>query len=335
MSTALIIGKFMPFHTGHKYLIDFAYNYHGVQKVLVLVDQHHTNTIDPYERLWAIHTTYAYDSVVAFLGTPDMPQQPADDPEFWQKWVANIRRVVNDPDLIVFAGEDYGVRLAQELGAKFVPVVNRADWPVIDVSGTMIRTSMAEHWDKIVPAMRRRLNRKVTIFGSESVGKSTLARQFDAIVGYHSVPEYARTYLDIVGTEITDDKMQDIVYGQYCQDTCEAIAEIAQTTIRDTDLMTTYGYLDLLGKDPDRIQTMKKFIEDTAPDWHADLYLLIDTDIEFTADPQRYGGDHRTSDTKFWQDILDKFGAKYIKISGDRLAAATTAIEIFFDPPVD
>lgn len=321
MSTGLIIGKFMPFHMGHKFLIDFALAYQGITKLYVGCYTMPKEPIPGINRAQAIQNTYG-QLVKVIHHDIVMPQEPADDPDFWNKWVNLIRQDVKETDLVIFASENYGQPLAEALGGRFVPVSVPRN--VVGTSGTALRiqldimdryvTNRDSAWQLIAPEMRKYLTNTVTIFGSESTGKTTMTKILAQQTGGQFVPEYARSYLETVGTELTDQKLIDIANGQEAQDCAVLCHPNHKWIFRDTDLLTTVGYTKMYGKSFDPIDIEDLFLR--AAELTSDLYVVLDTDIPFEADPLRYGGDHRDSDTQYWIDLLEQFGAPYVVVSG-------------------
>jgi hypothetical protein len=65
----------------------------------------------------------------------------------------------------------------------------------------------------------------------------------------HFVPEWAREYLETVGPEVTQEKMRDIVEGQYALQKTAANLYNKPFVFQDTDLYSTLGYHRLWGGD--------------------------------------------------------------------------------------
>src|SRR5262245_18074281 len=105
--------------------------------------------------------------------TDENPQQPEEHPEFWRIWHESLLRVLPKPPDWIFASEDYGWHLAEELGARFVPV-DRAR-SIVPVSGTKVRSDPLGYWEYLPERVRPYYLKRVCIFGPESTGKNTLA----------------------------------------------------------------------------------------------------------------------------------------------------------------
>lgn len=137
------------------------------------------------------------------------PQTPEDDPaHFWDIWRESILSRMDRPPDVVFASEPYGVRLAQELGAVFLPVdPARAMAPI---SATMIRSHPARYAEYLLPEARPYYVRRVVLVGPESSGKSTLARWLAQRFATSFVSEYGRTFQENVGRDLRLEDMLTI-----------------------------------------------------------------------------------------------------------------------------
>ena len=144
----------------------------------------------------------------------ELPEEPGDAPsvdEFWRVWRQSILDCIGTPPDVVFASEPYGLKLAEELGARFIPVDLQRE--MVPISGTALRTDMTVQWDYLLPAARPDFVRRVAIVGPESSGKSTLARSLARSYQTKYVAEYGRLFLDAHPQPITADVMTAIARG--------------------------------------------------------------------------------------------------------------------------
>lgn len=271
----MLLGKFLPPHEGHRYLVDFARRY--CDRLTVLVCSIPSEPIDGALRFYWMRRMFPDCEVVHVQD--DLPQEPADAPDFWEQWRTAIReRLPTGPDF-VFASEDYGERLAAELGAEFVPVdIGRE---LVPVSGTAIRQDPMTHWAFIPREVRPYFVRRVCVFGPECTGKTTLARRlaehFDTVWAH----EYARPLLDRKGGVCDFDDIERIARGQDAA--IRALEPQANRVLfTDTDALSTMLWSDeLFGRVPAEVAAI-------AADQEFDLTLLCDVDVPFVPDPQRH-----------------------------------------------
>lgn len=315
----MLLGKFLPPHLGHRYLVDFARHY--VDELTILVCSIPSEPIEGVLRHRWMSEMFP-DAHVLHVDE-FLPQEPPDHPDFWRLWREAIRsRLPTGPDY-VFASETYGFRLAAELGAEYVPVDHGRDR--VPVSGTAIRDDPMSYWRFLPSAVRPFFVRRVCVFGPESTGKTTLARGLAAHFDTVWVAEYARGLIDLQGGECTYDDITRIARGQVASE--EALARQANRVMFvDTDLITTLIWSDLL------FDATPTTVTELADARTYDLYLVCDVDIPFEADVQRHFGnddDRRALFDRFIGE-LERRGRDYVVISGegeDRLRRGIDAVE--------
>ncbi len=318
-ATGFVLGKFMPPHLGHVFLCDFARAY--CRRLTILVCSLDGDPI-PGERRFGWMRTLFPDCDVQWCDEV-LPQAPEDHPDFWPIWRDVVARYAGRPE-VVFASEDYGVRLAAETGAHFVPV----DRPrcAVPVSATMIRNDPFRYWAFLPAPVRPYFAKRVCLFGPESTGKSTLAAQLAARFNTVHVPEYARAYTDAFGTSVTAEDLERIVLGQRAS-AAAARPQANRIVIEDTDPLLTAVWSDmLLGSRAPALD----FVDDPA-----DLYLLCDIDLPWDDDGSRYFSG--LADRKRFFDAcraeLERRGLPHALIQGTGKAredAAAAAIQTAF-----
>ena len=171
----------------------------------------------------------------------------------------------------------------------------------------------------------------VVVTGSESTGKTTLAR--DLAVHFDTVwaAEFARTYLDekiaTSGLPLDEHDVEPIARGQIDVED-RAIAQARGLAVLDTDLVSTGIYArHYYGHCP-------PWIEQAARERHGDLYLLCDIDVPWVADPQRDRPHLRAHMHRLFVTTLEALGARYVTIRGswaDRQLTAISAVNEEFN----
>ncbi len=320
MTRGFLLGKFMPPHNGHVFLCDFARAY--ADEVTILVCSLDGDPIPGDLRFDWMREMFP-DCRVVHL-SDEVPQEPSDSADFWAIWRGIVQRAHPEPIDCVFASEPYGERLAAEAGARFVPV----DIPrsAVPVSGTAIRDDPFGNWQFIPPAVRPYFVRKVCVFGPESTGKTTLARDLADRFRTALAPEYGRIYTERFGVECESQDLLRIARGQIAA-THAAARQANKILIIDTDPVLTAVWSDMLtgARDP--------YLEDFTDT--ADLYLLTGIDMPWDDDGTRYFPDDATRQRFFdaCKAELDRRELPYVTLTGDRakrLADAAAAIEKFF-----
>lgn len=271
----LILGKFMPPHRGHEFLVNFARSY--VRDLTVLVCSLGRELICGELRYRWMREIASGARVVHL--TDEVPQEPHEHPDFWTIWRELIVRVEPQPIDFVFASEDYGWKLAEVLGAQYVPVDHARR--MVPVSATQIRNDPLQHWEMLPECVRPHYVRRVCLFGPESTGKSRLAerlaRRFNTVHAW----EYARPLLDFRNGVCDEHDIPRIARGQLATE--DALARRANRVLFcDTDLLTTVIWSEtLFGACPEWIRNL-------ANQRRYDLYLLLDVDVPWVSDGQRF-----------------------------------------------
>jgi NadR type nicotinamide-nucleotide adenylyltransferase len=169
---------------------------------------------------------------------------------------------------------------------------------------------------------------KVVLFGPESTGKTTLARELAAHYQTQWVPEYAREYLqakwDREQKTCEPEDLMPIAIGQMRLE--NALARQAERLlICDTDLLETKVYSEAyyLGYcDP--------VLEKYALQNQYDLYLLTSIDIPWEADDLRDRPGERERMFGFFREALEKNKRRFVTLKGsreERFLQSTTQID--------
>jgi HTH-type transcriptional repressor of NAD biosynthesis genes len=277
----LLLGKFLPPHRGHQYLIDFARQY--ADHLTVHVCSIPREPIPGHLRFGWMREQWAGCENVTVVHCDDLnPQVPEDDPEnFWEIWRNSLlSRMDRAPDF-VFASEPYGFKLAETVGAIYIPVDHARE--IVPVSGTRLRSDPLQYWQYLLPPARPHFARRIALVGPESSGKSTLTTRLAAHFGSGYAPEYARGYLETVpahwiGGEgengFNEAALITILRGQRAS--VEAVARQSETGIvfSDTEAIVTACWSQVL------LGYVPEIAESFIAQQEYDLYL-VQTASEF------------------------------------------------------
>ena len=313
----MILGKFLPPHQGHQYLFDFAQNY--VDHLTILVGSLKNEPI-PGELRHAWVEEMAPRSRVLHL-TDENPQYPHEHPDFWQIWHDSIRRLLPTGPDYVFASEDYGFKLAEILGAAYIPVDHARE--LVPISGTELRAEPLKNWRYLPPCVRPYFVRRVCIIGSESTGKSVLARRLAEHFHTVYVSEYARGLISLRGNQVDREVFPLIARGHAASE--DALARQSQKLLFcDTDLIVTTIWSETFFND------CPQWIRDWADEHQYDLYLVADSHAPWVDDPQRFLPNERAAFQARCIGELEKRGRPYVVVNGDweeRFQQAVEAVD--------
>lgn len=169
---------------------------------------------------------------------------------------------------------------------------------------------------------------RIVLTGSESTGKTVLARQLATHLGVPCVPEYARQYATHIQRALRVTDVEPIARGQIALEDA-ALALNPPRLILDTDLVSTVVYSrHYYGGCPE-------WIIDAARVRLGSMYLLLDIDIAWIADRVRDRPEERESIQQLFHRQLRELGANAVQVSGSgelRLQRALRAVAQLHTP---
>lgn len=220
MRRGLVVGKFMPLHRGHQFVIETALA-NADDVTVVVYDEHPDGVYPPMPaamRARWITTLYPQlENVITRrdmldeLTGPHITQEERDDPKYASFYAKDLEFLGHFD--YVFSSEDYGDPFAKALGAEsWVVDPGRLMLPI---SGTQIRENVYEYRGWVDPIVYRDLIQKVVFVGTESAGKSTIAKQMAAELDTQWVHEYGRELWEAQNLTGTFHDMMKIAENQY------------------------------------------------------------------------------------------------------------------------
>jgi NadR type nicotinamide-nucleotide adenylyltransferase len=164
--------------------------------------------------------------------------------------------------------------------------------------------------------------KRVVLTGSESVGKTTLAKRLAEHFGVPYGAEFVRGYAAERGNKLGFNDHGIIAKGQMASEDA-AIARASDIVILDTDLVSTVVYCEhYFGMCPD-------WIKEEATKRAGELYLLLKPDIPWVPDGVRDRGTRREEMHGLFADKLAALKLRVVEIGGEgeeRFAAAVKAV---------
>ncbi len=169
---------------------------------------------------------------------------------------------------------------------------------------------------------------RIALFGPESTGKSTLAKQLAEHFQTAFVPEFARDYLqekwDTTAQICDVNDMLPIAYGQIKLEN-ESLSMANGFLFCDTNLLVTKVFSEVYYNFCDPL------LDEAAQNHEYDLFFLTDIDVPWEKDDLRDKPEGReTNFTAFKQSLIDT-NKPFITISGDKELRLKKAIQVVED----
>lgn len=240
---------------------------------------------------------------------------------FSPTWAQALRTVLPFIPNYLFASADYGEQLAELLGMQYIPVNHSHN--LVPITSAKLRSNPLSNWQYIPPCVRPYFIKRVCIYGPESTGKSTLARDLARHFQTVFVEEYARDLLAPKNGQCDYEDLEKIAVGQRASE--EAMARQANKVLFcDTDLLTTTVWSNVL------FNTCPAWLYAAADAMNYDLYLVTAIDVPWIDDQQRYLSAQRQEFFDLCIQALEQRHRPYIIINGsweERLTKAINAVE--------
>ena len=166
---------------------------------------------------------------------------------------------------------------------------------------------------------------KVVLFGPESTGKTTLAKELATYYKTNWVPEYAREYLQNKwDNEQKTCEFHDLLPIAVGQMNLENKLSLTANKILfcDTDLLETKVYSETYYNG-----SCDTLIEKYALQNSYDLYLLTNIDTPWQADDLRDRPNQREIMFNYFKKTLEKYNKNFITLSGNKKTRLVTAVK--------
>ena len=166
---------------------------------------------------------------------------------------------------------------------------------------------------------------KVVLFGPESTGKTTLAKELATYYKTNWVPEYAREYLQNKwDNEQKTCEFHDLLPIAVGQMNLENKLSLTANKILfcDTDLLETKVYSETYYNG-----SCDTLLEEYALQNSYDLYLLTNIDTPWQADDLRDRPNQRQIMFSYFKETLEKYNKNFITLSGNKKTRLVTAVK--------
>ena len=304
----LTLGKYAPFHLGHKHVIDTALS--EMDRVIVMVYEDDITPIPVHVRAGWIRA--ACPSRVEVIECYGGPQAVGYTPEIMLAHDEYILKIVGNRGVTHFySSEDYGAHVSAALNA----VDRRVDQSraAFNISATEIRADAYKHRAFIPSHVYRDLIVKVVFLGAESTGKSTLARELAHRHSTGLMPEYGAEYWlkHQQDMRLTPAQLVEIATGHIEREDCKILSSNKFCFI-DTNAITTYMYaMDYHGHALPELAALADNCRG-----RYDITILCEDDIPYADTWDRRGIKIRTETQKKIADELLARDIPFFRVSG-------------------
>jgi HTH-type transcriptional repressor of NAD biosynthesis genes len=312
MTTGVILGSFMPPHEGHVALIRTAS--HLVDRLTIIISASDNDPIPPAVRKHWMQQLFPKAPV--FVQNSGAERLASDDPV----WTGIIRAFHPEKIDRVIGSEAYIVPLAAALQAQHF--ILDPMWMALPANSSDIRRDPFGHWQSIPGLVRPWYQKRLTMVGGESTGKSWMAKFLAEKFGGPYVPEYGRPYEKFRKPgPYRAEELHWIVDGHEAHR--KTLARNAGPILfEDTDALLTAVWAEML-------------LGQSLPDLEArivlpDHYLLLDHNVAWENDPIRYFGKAELRKEFFDKTLakLTRHGASWTLVDGDYAQREARAIEV-------
>src|SRR5689334_2102067 len=322
MRRGLVVGKFMPLHRGHELLIDYALAECDDVSVVVY-DDHPGGSFPPmpaHMRAGWVRTLYPSLENIVVVPDPWEDEPDNESPAYAARYAEQLAFL--GPFDRFYSSERSYDAFAERIGAEH-RVLDEAR-EMVPVSGTVIRADPYRYRGLMSPLVYSSLIQRVALVGTESSGKSTLARALAAELSTQWVHEFGRELWEAQGLTGTFADLWTIGRNQRERED-KAARHADRYLFCDTTAWTTlqwslrsHGVAD---------QRLHDLVDATTGDY---VWVLCQDDFGWVNDGTREMADgeaHRFQLRQ--QDDLERRGIPYVAASGtveERVAAVCDAL---------
>jgi len=307
----LTLGKYAPFHYGHKYVIDTAAA--EMDYVIVMVYEDDITPIPVHVRANWIRVLYSScSSKIEVVECYNCPQAVGYTPEITQAHDEYILKTVGNRGITHFySSEDYGLHVSKALGA----IDRRVDQgrTTYNISATEIRLDPYRHRVFIPDNVYRDLIVKVVFLGAESTGKSTITKALARRYNTEYMPEYGAEYwLEHQQNMTLAPEELVTIARRHVEIENKLLLTSNKFLFIDTNAITTYMYAkDYHGYALPELESLAKDCRH-----RYDITILCEDDIPYDDTWDRRGLEMRTATQKKIADELEVRGIRFFRIRG-------------------
>lgn len=307
MVKAFVFGKFLPFHKGHKAMINFALTKCDFLTVLVCCSDKE-NITETTRQKWIEKTFESQKNIEVKTfnySEREFPNTSVSSQEVSKIWSQKFKDLFPDYDLVI-TSEEYGNYVASFMKIEHIAF----DIPkqLFPVSATAVRNDIFTNWKFLPDSVKPDFAFKVVILGTESTGKTTLTEQLAKHFDCSAVTEIARDLIDNSNTFEFDDLQ--LVATEHAKKIDTVILGKSPLIIIDTDIHITKSYANFIF---DKTLEVESKIYNSNK---ANLYLYLNNDLKYVQDGTRLSENDRNLLDISHRQTLRQHNIDIVEITG-------------------
>ncbi len=307
MRRGFVFGKYLPFHLGHKALIEFALT--KCDQLYVLVCATNTEVTSVETRVgWLQETFQEVRNVTVLTLKYDetiLPNTSVSSKEASKRWSKEFLSRLPQVHMVC-TSEPYGDYVGEFMGIEHV-LFDR-DRIQVPVSSSMIRTSYYAYWSFLPVAVKRSYQKKIVLLGTESTGKSSIAESISQSLDSTLVDETGRQLIPN-SNSFTKDDLRKVAF-HHASRIRSACDNLSPLVLIDTDVHITQSYAKY------RFGEYLDLPYDIYQANRAHLYFYLDATLDLSQDGTRLDQAERLHLDAIHRMTLRHFGIKFSEVGG-------------------
>lgn len=304
-----VFGKYLPFHNGHKALIDFALS--KCEFLYVVICASNQENIDVELRATWIKQTYLNIPNIKIIqveyNEEILPSTSKTSIDASRAWSEKFLEVLPQIDLII-TSEEYGKYVADFMDIVHLPFDKQRN--NVPISATQIRNSLYQNWNFLPDAVKKTYQKKIVFSGTECTGKSSISKSLSTYYKNSSLVEEVAREIITNSALFTQVQLYEVAH-KHSQNIQKATALLKPFVFIDTDVYTTQSYSKYFFKEyldlESKIYTINK----------ADYVFYLTKGLNYRQDGTRLNQNQRNKLDVSHRKILRHFGIEYTEIEGD------------------
>lgn len=322
-------GKFLPFHMGHLNTILKA---HGLCDRLYIgisfSDKRDKQLCSNMKYVpievrieWLNRLVKDFNNVTIF----SFKDNDGINYNSWKQGSEKVKNFIKEPIDFVFGSEiEYSTVFKTHYpNSQYILIDPNRE--VYDISSSRIRKEgVFKSWEFLPKIVREFFIKKVCIVGTESCGKSILAKKLALYYNTGCVEEFGRKICEDINGIPLECRYLYIAAGQLVSE-YEKIKSANKVIFIDTDAITTNYYLNLYTS-----HRNDNLYESISNEQNHDLYLYLTPDVEWIDDGLRLHGkkDQRVKNDKMLRSMYDRLNIKHVVLYGSYDSKLNKSIDL-------